>query len=216
MKKTIFASFFVLFITTLLFAQDNIQPKNGSSFKAKIKEISKTEVKYLMIDNLDGPMYILPLTDIDFIKYENGKIENYTHLKPQTEPTKITNDEVFYEKRDTKPVVEKLDAKDTYLQGQEDASVFYRKYRSAAGWTCATTIVFSPIIGIIPAMATSLSPPAIYNLGTPNIEKLKNPEYNRGYMDFAKKKKRQKVWTNFGIGTAVWGILTIIGRSAGQ
>lgn len=213
MKKTIFASILLLFITTFIFAQDNIQPKSGPSLKVKVKEISKTEVKYLMFDNLEGPLYVLPLSDIDFIRYENGKIESYTHLKPQTEPAKITNDEIFYEKNDTKPAIEKLDGKDLYLQGQEDAAVFYRKYRAAAGWTCATTILFTPLIGVIPAVATSLSPPAIYNLGVPNIEKLKIPEYSRGYTDFAKKKKRQRVWMNFGIGTAVWGMLTIIGNA---
>lgn len=215
MKKTIFACFTLLFITNSLFAQDNIQQKDGTSLKVKVKEISKIEVKYLMFDNLEGPMYVLPLSDIDFIRYENGKIESYTHLRTKVDSVKKT-DEVFFVKDDTKRVIEKLDSKDTYLQGQEDAMIFYRKYKAAAGWTCATTILLSPLFGIIPAVATSLTPPAIYNLNAPNIEKLKNPEYSRGYIDFAKKKKRQRVWLNFGIGTAVWGILTIIGGSSGQ
>lgn len=211
MKKTIFA-FLMLAITTTLFAQDIIQQKDGVSIKVKVKEISKTEIKYLKFENLDGPLYVLSLTDIDFIKYENGIIENYTQFRTQPATTNSAQNEVFFE---TQPNIERINGKDMYMQGQGDAAIFYKKYKSAAGWTCATTIVLSPLFGLIPAVTTSVTPPAIHNLNAPNVEKLKIPEYNKGYTDFAKKKKRQKVWLNFGIGTAVWGILTIIGSSGG-
>lgn len=211
MRKTIFA-FLMLISSTTLFAQDIIQQKDGVSIKVKVKEVSKTEVKYLKFENLDGPLYILSLTDIDFIKYENGLIESYTqHRAVQSPTTNTAQSEVFFE---TKPNIERVDAKDVYIQGQSDAAIFYKKYKAAAGWTCATTILFSPLFGLIPAVATSLTPPAIHNLNAPNVEKLKVPEYNKGYTDFAKKKKRQRVWINFGIGTAVWGILTIISSSS--
>lgn len=211
MKKLLFIS---LLITNVVLAQDVIQQKSGESVKAKVKEISKTEVKYLKFDNLEGPIYILPLSDIDFIKYENGKIENYTQVEPQREAVKVT-DEVFYVKDASPKIIEKTDGKESYVQGQEDAATYYRRHKAAAGWTCATTILFSPLIGFIPAVATSLTPPKIYNLNAPNVEKLKIPEYSRGYNDFAKKRKRQRVWLNFGIGTAIWGILTVVSQ-AGQ
>lgn len=214
MKKTIFAFLMLLTIATTLFAQDKIQKKDGTSLSVKLKEVSTTEAKFLKADNLTGPIFVLPLTDIDFIKYENGVIESYTHLKPKEDVSKQPN-EVFYEKQDSKIVQSAPELKNGYVQGEEDAAIYYRKYRAAGGWTCATTILFSPIIGLIPAVATSLTPPAIHNLNAPNLEKLKNAEYNRGYTNFAKRKKRQRVWLNFGIGTAVWGILTIIGSSGG-
>ncbi len=198
-----------------MFAQDIIQQKDGISLKVKVKEISKTEAKYLKFDNLDGPMYIIALSDIDFIKYENGKIENYTQVKPQQEAVKVT-DEVFYVKDASLKIVEKTNGKESYVQGQEDAAIYYRKHKAAAGWTCATTILTNPLLGLIPAVATSLTPPAVHNLNAPSLEKLKIPEYSRGYNDFAKKKKRQKVWINFGIGTAVWGILRVVLQASQQ
>lgn len=204
MKRTIFALLMTA-VTTTLFAQDKIQKKDGTSLIVKLKEVSTTEIKFLKFDNLEGPIYILPLSDIDFIKYENGKIESYTNLKVENVPVKAIPNEVFYEKDDSKIIVEKKNSKLTYQEGQEDAAVYYRKYRAAAGWTCATTFLLSPLFGLIPAVATSLTPPAIHNLNAPNLEKLKVAEYNRGYTDFAKKKKKQKVWLNFGIGTGYLG-----------
>lgn len=57
------------------FAQDVIIKKNGDEIKSKILEVSSTEVKYKKFDYIDGPTYIIPKSEVFFIKYANGTRE---------------------------------------------------------------------------------------------------------------------------------------------
>ncbi len=68
-----------LFITGILFAtalpcyaQDIITLKNGDEIKAKVTEISSTEIKYKRFENLEGPTVVISKADVFTIKYENG------------------------------------------------------------------------------------------------------------------------------------------------
>lgn len=53
-------------------AQDLIILTNGNVIEAKVTETSKTRIKYLRYDNLEGPVYVLPESNLHSIKYENG------------------------------------------------------------------------------------------------------------------------------------------------
>lgn len=66
----------IFFISPLsLFAQDLIVKKNGDEVKAKVLEISVTEIKYKNFENIDGPLYTIPKQDVLFIRYQNGTKE---------------------------------------------------------------------------------------------------------------------------------------------
>lgn len=53
-------------------AQDLVTKKDGSDIKAKVIEVSPSEVKYKAWDNLDGPVFVLPASDVLIIRFENG------------------------------------------------------------------------------------------------------------------------------------------------
>ena len=93
-------------------------------------------------------------------------------------------------------------AENLYLKGQMDAEINYKKYKGASVGTLITSLV-SPIVGLIPAIACSASKPKIENLGYPNEELFKQPEYYNSYTKKAKKIKQGKVWKNWGIGFGV-------------
>ena len=57
---------------TLTFGQDNIVLKNGTEIKAKVLEVSATEIKYRKQDNLDGPVYTSGVGEVLLINYANG------------------------------------------------------------------------------------------------------------------------------------------------
>ena len=59
----------VLMSTMMLNAQDVIVSNNAQKIDAKIVEVSKTEIKYKEADNLDGPIFVLPTSDISSIIY---------------------------------------------------------------------------------------------------------------------------------------------------
>ena len=76
--------FTLIFITFLLsvsvYAQDIITLRNGNEIKAKVLEISNTEVKYKRFDNLQEATIAIPSIDVFFILYENGTREVITPL----------------------------------------------------------------------------------------------------------------------------------------
>ena len=75
MMKKIFTICICIMMTTLsLFAQDIIVTKDAKKIDAKILEVSKTEIKYKELDNLEGPTFIAEMSDISSIIYANGKV----------------------------------------------------------------------------------------------------------------------------------------------
>ncbi|MBL4652523.1 MAG: hypothetical protein JKY53_06610 [Flavobacteriales bacterium] len=77
--------FFALTIITLFavasYAQDVIVKKNGEEIEAKIIEVHETEIHYKKHNNQVGPTYILNVTSLKEIRYENGDIEEYKTAK---------------------------------------------------------------------------------------------------------------------------------------
>lgn len=67
-----FLLLFSLFTSTLTYAQDNIVLKNGTEIKAKVLEVSATEIKYRKQENPDGPIYTSGVGDVLLINYANG------------------------------------------------------------------------------------------------------------------------------------------------
>jgi hypothetical protein len=62
------------------------------------------------------------------------------------------------------------------------------------------TSLLSPIVGLIPAIATSSSQPNRNNLSFPDEKLMENSDYFMGYTKKAKKIKQGRVWTNWAIG----------------
>lgn len=62
---------------------DIIITTDAQKIEAKIIEVSKTEIKYKEIDNLDGPTFILATEEINSIIYANGKVTAYNQSAPQ-------------------------------------------------------------------------------------------------------------------------------------
>lgn len=73
--KTLAISFALLFVCLFANAQDNIVFKDGTEVKAKVQEISTTEVVYKRQDNLDGPVYKVERSKVFIIQFENGTTE---------------------------------------------------------------------------------------------------------------------------------------------
>lgn len=64
------------------FAQDLIITTSSKSIKAKILEVSKSEVKYKEVTNLDGPTFVLGADEIVTIIYKNGTVQNFAQSQP--------------------------------------------------------------------------------------------------------------------------------------
>lgn len=189
MRKTFLTLFVFIFILILKAnGQDIITKKNGDDIRAKVIEITLTELKYKNFNNLDGPLISILKSDVIFVKYENGTKDVFADEKPSTVTGKSTilvansNDE---------------DDDDASMVGKADARRYYRGYTGAGSGTLVTGLFAGSIFALIPAIATSSSAPKEGNLQYPKPSLMKNPNYVNAYQQEAFKIKKQKVWNNY-------------------
>ena len=179
MKKIITSFIATFLIANLLFSQDVLTKKTGDDIKAKVLEVTTTEVKYKKFDNLNGPIFSILKSELLLIRYENGSKDVFNENKKSEE--KIVS------------------IKDLYFDGESDANKFYKGYKGAGSTVLATGLLLSPLVGLIPAAICASSAPQDENLGYPSSDLMKNSEYANGYRNRAKKIKQNKVWTNLGV-----------------
>lgn len=83
--KTAITFALLIYGVTLSWAQDIIVTNQSQKIEAKIIEVSKTEIRYKELDNINGPTFIIGVEDINSIIYANGKVILYN--TPQSEST---------------------------------------------------------------------------------------------------------------------------------
>ncbi|MDR2542678.1 MAG: hypothetical protein LBC80_04415 [Treponema sp.] len=66
-------------------AQDLIVLRDGNMIEARVVEISEEEIRYRRFDNLLGPMYVLSVSRVQSIIFENGIIEVFNAEEIQTQ-----------------------------------------------------------------------------------------------------------------------------------
>jgi hypothetical protein len=176
---------FLLLFCISSYAQDTIVQKNGIRIPAKVIEIDKKDVKYKKFENPDGPSYLVPKSDVSFIRYQNGTADTF-HI-PVSYPQIV------------KSVI--VPKSEMYLKGQKDAETYYTKFKPAGYFAFGLTLPLNAL-GVIPAAAISATPPKKENLDYPDVNLLGNPDYMQGYVAKAKDKKGKYVMKNF-----AWGCL---------
>ena len=79
MKKVLLALLATMGVSLSAMAQDVIVLLNAEEVQAKVKSVGLQEVVYLKWNNLEGPTYTLPKSEIFFIKYANGQKETFSN-----------------------------------------------------------------------------------------------------------------------------------------
>jgi len=105
---------------------------------------------------------------------------------------------------------------DMFLKGKEDATLYYKGYKTAGVGTFVTSMITGPVFGLIPAIACSSAEPLYKNLNYPSTELMKNTKYAQGYFETAKKVKSKKVWKNYVLGSAIYMISFFILNKQGN
>jgi len=85
MKKILI---FILFLSSIsVYAQDVITLRNGEQIRARVTEISQTELRYKRFEHLDGPTIVIQLATVFAINYENGTRDVINPLTTETQQT---------------------------------------------------------------------------------------------------------------------------------
>jgi len=173
--------------TTFCFSQDVITLKTGEDINAKIIEVGIKDIKYKKFDNIDGPSFTILKSEVLMTRYKNGTKDVYNVEKQEN-----SNDE------------------EMALQGTKDAGTYYKGRNSGKIWTGVTSVITSPVLGLIPALACSSSEPQQENLNVENEELMKNSSYKAAYHKKAYKIKKNKIWASYGIGSGAWLLLILL------
>ncbi len=181
----------LLVIGNYLFGQDTLFFNNQTTVVAKIVEINPTQIKYKRLDNIDGPQYVVPKSDLNYVVYSTGLKESfaglqYTNGTPQTLDNNGNNE---YGKTGTS------------ASGMIDARRYYNPVGGPIG-TGVTAALCTPFCGLIPAIIISNNEPDPENLDMPKPES-KTSEYKQAYSNQAYRIKRTKTWQAYGIGSAI-------------
>jgi hypothetical protein len=83
----------IILFSKFLFAQDMITKTTGEDIKAKVLEVSTTEIKYYKFDMPNGPIYTILKSDVLIIRYQNGSKDIF-----QTSEKKLTNEVINNDK----------------------------------------------------------------------------------------------------------------------
>ena len=182
----------LLFSSIALHAQDVIMLRVGDDIQAKVLEINPNEIKYKKFDNLEGPVYSILKADVLMIRFENGTKEVFMESNKSNATDYII------------PSIPEANAAEMRLRGRQDAKAFYQGRNTGAGVTAVTTVLLSPLVGLIPvAIATSIKPADDY-LDYPDPALMRNMDYNAAYKKQAHKDKKAKVWRSYGISSGFW------------
>lgn len=79
MKRLLLVLVATMSVSLSAIAQDLIVLVNTEEIQAKVKTIGLQEVVYSKWNNLEGPTYTLPKSEIFFIKYANGQKETFSN-----------------------------------------------------------------------------------------------------------------------------------------
>jgi hypothetical protein len=176
---------------------DTIVFNGGNKTPVKLITINISDIKYKMAKNPDGPTYTISKTEIKKIIFSTGLVQLFG--------TSYGQDYDIANAGSNK-------TQNLYDKGKQDALSFYRHKGGSVGVGCAA-LGCSPILGLIPAVAVSMSDPKRKNLGMPASAYSSNADYVNGYIHMASKIKRRRVWTGFGIGTVLYVAIVVIANS---
>jgi glucan-binding YG repeat protein len=215
-KKIIFIAICSVFLNFNAHAQDILKLETGETIKTKIIDITYFNVIYKLHEKQDSAAITLPKIKVSSVTFADGHIEKFNVKQPETKSETKQEDLYTRENKSGKsnggtiinnePVklVNKEEDRQLEIKGKADAELYYTKDIGGAIGTGATSIVCSPCLGLIPAIAISSATIKDENLGYPDKQLMKNEGYKESYKKTAQKKKVTTTWIGFAAGTVLY------------
>ncbi|MEQ1733760.1 MAG: hypothetical protein ABL940_08805 [Bacteroidia bacterium] len=217
MKNIIYTSLLALLLANSAQAQDFITTEKGIEIKAKVIDMTYFAIVYRLFDKQDSGTFTLQKAEVSKITFADGRVESFNKVvkpndttvstTPKTEDlytrdaTSTTNGTII----NNSPSATGTNYNDSKMavQGEQDAELYYTKYKDAACGTGATAVVCGPLLALIPAFTVTKNPIKDENLGYPNRQLMKNEAYSKAYRQTAENKKRKQTWKGYGVGSGV-------------
>lgn len=150
--KRLYLLTLTLLLSVTAQAQDTIVLRSGDIKSVKVTEVSRSQVKYVLWDYQDGPVYVQETSDIFMVKYKNGTKEMYDQYnnEQQQNPNQST-DYYGYLKRDGARLYLdglKIDAsRAREILGNERYQTFVSGNRQSSGGAFCVILGVASVIG---------------------------------------------------------------------
>lgn len=181
LKVLIYA--FYIFNFNIILAQDIIKKNDGEILQVKILATSKTEITFIIQTSEK--------------KDSVASIDKHLCYSIQKQGQ---SEEVLFEKVKVLPkIITQEDSLKACYEGKDDAKQYYQKYKRP-GTLVLLTSLFSPIIGLIPAVISTSTRVKEENKFYPDLIGTKINPYYKAYSKEAKRIKVKVVWRNWTFG----------------
>lgn len=158
MKKYVLMTLVIVLSTICAQAQDVIFKSSSDSIQAQVLTVGTTEITYRKWNNLEGPIYSVPVNEVAAIRYANGSYDFFSNkntvaTQEKSSPsasimlTRVGNTYYY----DTKAMNKQATLE--WLEGQ-NCPAAYQHFLSGmktanAGWALMTTGLMLDLIGTI-------------------------------------------------------------------
>ena len=196
MKQLLLAFCFIAFFFSAMaesVVRDVVKLKDGSVVKGAIVQTASAES--IQLTTIDGDVLVYQLSDVLEISQEEETVADQT----------IAMEEEAIVENGTEETI------DDCSKGRNDAQNNYDGKGALVGATWATTLLATPLFGMIPAFIGAFSEPKIEAMNIPDQKECDtNSEYRKCYTDEAKRIKKKKALKAFSNSTCLWGAIVEI------
>ncbi len=138
----------ILIISSDSIKCDTIIMKDGTEVKAKVLEVTPTEVKYKFCNNISGPLYVAYRYNLSYIKYANGTMDSFMSEHPPlaNQPTNRYNVPNNPNNGGT------VNGNNNHYPMDNYAMSEYVRKTSLGALICGIVSIFIPYLGVIAAI----------------------------------------------------------------
>jgi len=187
-------------------ASGTITLKTGGDIQADIIEVNREVIIYKTSNGLQDFIMTIPIAEVLLISYADGT-KDLIYKQYNVSNELQSNVKLKTELNSDATETAKLSKAELSMKGTRDAKINYIGRGSGAVWTAVTSVLLSPIVGLIPAAACASSRPRERNLNFDDVELKNDPNYNKAYVKQARKTKVASVLAGYIIGSAVWFVI---------
>ncbi len=183
--------------------------RSGGDVLAYVIELNKASIVYKVANSEVDTSVTVQKSDILLISYEDGTKKVFYKQNVDSPKVKAKEDKNVVSTTELKsePRVQysvNLSKRELINKGTEDSKTNYTGKKSGAVWTGVTSFVLTPVVGLIPAIAFSVTTPKEHNLNYNDNELKKDPDYDKAYVRQARRTKTKNVLIGYSVGSAVW------------
>lgn len=184
-------------------AQDTIISKTGTKIISLVLLVGQDSIRYKKIENITGPDLYVYNSEVNLIKYKNGRVINIDSLYKKNTVQKAAQQQnvripIDLKTNDSLQGIAHDNSIEMYKEGVHHAEVNYR-CKGCNVTFFSMGLVFGPV-AFLSAVSVALTKVPDKKLAYPSESLWQNKDYQKGYKDKAGAIKRRSIYRGTTVG----------------